>query len=655
MLQSGLSVLAALAFVLALGAVCIWLLKRFGAGRLMQGSRVPVEVVQRIALGPKVGLAVVRVGERVMAISIGDGGVRTLFELNETDRQHVLSTSTLPASALSASALSNSALSNSALSPSASPTSAGHEAQTAPPTRRPNPFATFFTQLFAERTHRVMAMDSDMLIADLASAPSVNDDAAMSFAHAYASSVVAQEGNTATEFVPTVSVPMSNAYAPPTRRVSPFIDSLATPNVVTSAGQPVTYSRTSAPSSSPDRAFREMLGVSLSGATRLLLFIGVLIVSNGAMASAHAQVAPPVPPRVVPTTPNGATDSLAQPRAAAPVALPTAQSVTAPSAQTPVAPLLPANARGVRSARPASTAAPARATAPNKNSAGKGNGASLDAAGAASTRPMVQMVFDSANTNGTKNDSTRKRAAPAPTANLAPVAADDALRRLMPQMDMRIGDEQEGGLRLNGTVGIIVMMGLLTLLPTLLLMMTGFTRILIVLHFLKQAMGTQGAPPAQLLAGLALLLTGFVMAPVLTEVNRDAITPWLDGQITQVDMLKNGVKPMREFMLHQTKPDDIKAFVELSHLPRPNTVDDVPLHVLMCAFVTSELRTSFYIGFMIYLPFIIIDTVVASVLMSMGMMMLPPAMVSLPFKLLLFVLVDGWTLLISELVKSFRV
>ena len=225
---------------------------------------------------------------------------------------------------------------------------------------------------------------------------------------------------------------------------------------------------------------------------------------------------------------------------------------------------------------------------------------------------------------------------------------------MLPQMDVQLGDEKEGGLRLNGTVGIVVMMGLLTLLPTLLLMMTGFTRILIVLHFLKQAMGTQSAPPAQLLAAMALLLTGFVMAPTLREVNSKAITPWLDGKITQVEMMKVGVEPMREFMLRQTRESDLKTFVEMSKLPRPNTAADVPLHVLMSAFVTSELRTAFQIGFMIYLPFIIIDTVVASVLMSMGMFMLPPAMISLPFKLLLFVLVDGWSLTISSLVQSFK-
>jgi len=145
-----------------------------------------------------------------------------------------------------------------------------------------------------------------------------------------------------------------------------------------------------------------------------------------------------------------------------------------------------------------------------------------------------------------------------------------------------------------------------------------------------------------------------VMAPTFTQMNNEAITPWLDGKMTQVEMMKTGVKPMREFMLQQTRPSDLKTFIELSRMEQPDTPDDVPLHVLMSAFVASELRTAFQIGFAIYLPFIVIDAVVASVLMSMGMFMLPPAMISLPFKLLLFVLVDGWSLMITSLVQSFR-
>lgn len=230
--------------------------------------------------------------------------------------------------------------------------------------------------------------------------------------------------------------------------------------------------------------------------------------------------------------------------------------------------------------------------------------------------------------------------------------ADSMVTRVAPRMDVRVGTGD--GLRLSGTVSVVVMLGLLTLLPTLVLMMTGFTRILIVLQFLKQALGTQTTPPAQLIAALALLLTGFVMAPTLHEVNRDAITPWMDGKIEEREMLATAAKPLRAFMLRQTRESDLQRFVEMSGIDTPATVEDVPLTVLTSAFVVSELRTAFQMGFAIFLPFIVIDVVVASVLMSMGMFMLPPAMISLPFKLLLFVLVDGWTLVVQGLVASFH-
>lgn len=220
------------------------------------------------------------------------------------------------------------------------------------------------------------------------------------------------------------------------------------------------------------------------------------------------------------------------------------------------------------------------------------------------------------------------------------------------QMDVKLGGSD--GLHLSGTVGVVVMMGFLTLLPTLLLMMTGFTRILIVLNFLKQALGTQSSPPNQLVAALALLLTGFVMAPTLTEVNRTALTPWMDGQITQAQMMDIGARPFRAFMLKQTRRQDIETFVRISRTPAPATMNDVPMVTLTSAFVISELRTAFQIGFALFLPFIVIDVAVSSVLMSMGMFMLPPAMISLPFKLLLFVLVDGWSLIVQSLVSSFR-
>ncbi len=247
------------------------------------------------------------------------------------------------------------------------------------------------------------------------------------------------------------------------------------------------------------------------------------------------------------------------------------------------------------------------------------------------------------------------KATPAKAATAGPTVArvDTMIAKLAPRIDLRVG-EQAGGLRLSGTVGVVVMMGLLTLLPTAILMMTGFTRIFIVLHFLRQAMGTQSAPPAQLIAAMALILTGFVMTPTLTEVNRTALEPWLDGKIEQTTMLAEGVKPFRTFMLRQVRERDLVTFMGISRQPAVSRPEDVPLVVLVSAFATSELRISFQIGFALFLPFLVIDVVVASVLMSMGMMMLPPVMVSLPFKLLLFVLVDGWSLLIQGLVQSFR-
>jgi flagellar biosynthetic protein FliP len=197
-------------------------------------------------------------------------------------------------------------------------------------------------------------------------------------------------------------------------------------------------------------------------------------------------------------------------------------------------------------------------------------------------------------------------------------------------------------------------MGALTLLPTLMLLMTSFTRMLIVFHLLKQALGTQTTPPAHLLSALALLLTGFVMTPTLSEVNQTALTPWLDGRIDQPEMMREAIVPFRTFMFRQVEERDLQSFVEMSQSAPPARAEDVSTVVLMSAFVTSELRTAFQLGFVLFLPFIVIDIVVASVLMSMGMFMLPPAMISLPFKLLLFVLVDGWSLLVQGLVAGFR-
>jgi flagellar biosynthetic protein FliP len=223
-----------------------------------------------------------------------------------------------------------------------------------------------------------------------------------------------------------------------------------------------------------------------------------------------------------------------------------------------------------------------------------------------------------------------------------------------PRMSLQVGDGDSSDLRISGTVGSIIMIGLLAMLPTLVLLMTSFTRIIIVLHLLRQAIGTQTAPPAHMLAALALLLTGFVMAPTLAQVNEVAIQPWMQGTLDEGQMMQAGLGPFRAFMLAQTPEADLVKFVEMSESPAVESADQVSLPVLMSAFATSELRAAFQMGFAIFLPFIIIDLVVSAVLTGMGMFMLPPTMIALPCKLLLFVLVDGWTLIVQSLIASFR-
>ena len=223
----------------------------------------------------------------------------------------------------------------------------------------------------------------------------------------------------------------------------------------------------------------------------------------------------------------------------------------------------------------------------------------------------------------------------------------------VPQIDLRVGEGPDG-LHMSGVVGLVGFLGLLTLLPAMFLLMTSFTRILIVLSFLRSALGTQTTPPTQLLVALSVLLTGVVMSPVLQQVQHDAVQPFMDGHLTQVQAYQHGLQPFRGFMLANTRERDLTTFMELSRQPRVDSLDRVPTLTLVTAFVTSELRTAFQMGFVIYLPFVVIDIVVASVLMSLGMFMLPPAMISLPLKLLLFVLVDGWSLVMQNLVLSFR-
>jgi flagellar biosynthetic protein FliP len=208
--------------------------------------------------------------------------------------------------------------------------------------------------------------------------------------------------------------------------------------------------------------------------------------------------------------------------------------------------------------------------------------------------------------------------------------------------------------QLSGLLQLMIMLTLLTMAPAILLMMTSFTRTVVVLSLVRNAMGTQQMPPNQVVIGLALFLTFFIMAPVWYKINDEALQPYIEEQISAEQALEIGIVPLKEFMLKQTREKDLALFVKIAKDERPATKEDVPLKTLIPAFVISELKTAFQIGFMIYLPFMIIDMVVASILLSMGMMMLPPIVMSLPFKLLLFVLVDGWYLIVGSLVQSFR-
>ncbi|MGZ8377360.1 MAG: flagellar type III secretion system pore protein FliP [Gemmatirosa sp.] len=509
-LSATIGVFVALGAVLTLLLVSLRVLKRFapnaGAGR----GRLPMEVVQRLPLGPKQSIAVVRVGDRVLAVSVGEGGMQPLAELEGDDRAAVLAASVAP-----------------------------------------TPFASSPTALRGVATAMAMVQHPE-----LQAIPGA----------AWLARRLAPARPTAesTQAEPTFAPPVVQTPAAPAAPAAP----------------------------APD-AFRAVLGMAMSGSTRLA---GLLLVA-GALAFGAPAAQAQAPTDSQPAVPAVAAPIVAPAQAAAP--------------------------------QPAARGTATQTRAPRPPAARRGNTA--------------------APTNGF---ATAAPSATAPTNAVGTV--DTLVARLAPTMDLRMGGKGEG-LRLSGTVGVVVMMGLLTLLPTMVLMMTGFTRILVVLHFLKQALGTQSAPPGHLIGALALLLTGFVMAPTMTEVNRVALQPWMEGRIEQAEMMSRGTAPLREFMLRQTRERDLQTFVEMSRpaVP-PKSVDEIPLVVVMSAFVTSELRTAFQLGFALFLPFIVIDVVVSSVLMSMGMMMLPPAMIALPFKLLLFVLVDGWSLVIQSLVQSFR-
>jgi flagellar biosynthetic protein FliP len=217
-------------------------------------------------------------------------------------------------------------------------------------------------------------------------------------------------------------------------------------------------------------------------------------------------------------------------------------------------------------------------------------------------------------------------------------------------VQISLGGQEEG---MAGSLKLVLLLTGMALIPAALMTMTCFTRIIIVLSLLRQALGTQQTPPNQVLIGLSLFLTMFIMAPTLSQIEQDAYQPYIEGKISTDQALERGAAPLRTFMLKQTREKDLGLFYQLSERPKPRVAEEVPMMVLVPAFVLSELKTAFEIGFLIYVPFLVLDMLVASVLMSMGMMMLPPVVISLPFKLLLFVMIDGWYVVIGTLIQSF--
>jgi flagellar biosynthetic protein FliP len=219
-------------------------------------------------------------------------------------------------------------------------------------------------------------------------------------------------------------------------------------------------------------------------------------------------------------------------------------------------------------------------------------------------------------------------------------------------IELRIGGGANGG-GMTLPLQILALLTVLTLVPAILVSVTSFTRIVIVSHFLRQALGTQTMPPNQIIIGLSLFLTFFIMQPVGERINREALQPMIAGKLTEMQALDQASIPLREFMLRYTREKDLLLFLNIAKEPRPKNSQEIPMRVVIPGFMISELKTAFQIGFVLFIPFLVIDMVVASVLLSMGMMQLPPAMISTPFKILLFVLVDGWNLVIGSLVKSF--
>jgi flagellar biosynthetic protein FliP len=205
----------------------------------------------------------------------------------------------------------------------------------------------------------------------------------------------------------------------------------------------------------------------------------------------------------------------------------------------------------------------------------------------------------------------------------------------------------------SSTLQILLLMTILSIAPSILIMTTSYLRLIIVFHFLKTALGTQSMPPSQLLAGIALFITFFIMAPTFSEINDNALQPLMNGEIQIEEAMDKGVQPLREFMLKNVRDEDIALFIDMANMEMPETRIELPTYILLPAFAISELRAGFIIGFFIFIPFIMVDMIIASILLSMGMMMIPPMMISLPFKILLFILIDGWSLIIGSVIRSF--
>ena len=243
------------------------------------------------------------------------------------------------------------------------------------------------------------------------------------------------------------------------------------------------------------------------------------------------------------------------------------------------------------------------------------------------------------------------------TPDTDPELGVDANTGVTPDGGITVGltlDTNSEETRLSGTLQILLVITIISIAPSILVMLTSFTRLVIVLHFVRQAVGTQSSPPNNVLVGLSLFLTFFIMSPVFVQINENALQPLNQGVISQQEALDRTITPLKEFMLNQTRQDDLRLFMDMAKLDSVEQAMELPITVVIPAFIISEIRAAFIIGFVIYIPFIVIDMVVSSVLMSMGMMMLPPTTISMPFKILLFILADGWNLVVGEVVKSFN-